>query len=104
GGGLVGRCWEPGAVIPAADARLFASSGTARLREWLDLDRPGDLAARRAKVLVLAAEASLALRFAALLVRLPGAELVRDPSEVRGEDLVPLARVAVDEQVGLDVL
>ena len=102
--GMVELRSEPEAAIPAADTRLFTSSATARLREWLDLDRPGDLAARRAKVLVLAADPALALRFAALLVRLPGAELVHDPSELGAEDLVPLARVGVDEQVGLDIV
>jgi CheY-like chemotaxis protein len=100
--GMVELRSEPEAVIPAADARLFSSSGTARLREWLDLDRPGDLAARRAKVLVVAAEEALSLRFAALLQRLPGAELLHDPSELRGDDLVSLARIAVEEQVCLD--
>ena len=102
--GMVELRSEPEAVIPAADARLFTSSGTARLREWLDLDRPGDLAARRAKVLVVAIDAALSLRFAALLQRLPGAELLLDPSELCGDDLVSLARVAVEEQVCLDFI
>jgi CheY-like chemotaxis protein len=100
--GMVELRPEPEAVVPATDARLFTSSGTARLREWLDLERPGGLAARRAKVLVLASSQEATRRFARLLETLPGVESL--DSEPAPDDLLPLARLAVDEQVGLDLV
>ena len=100
--GMVELRPEPEAVVPASDARLFTSSGTARLREWLDLERPGGLAAHRAKVLVLASSEQATRRFAELLATLPGVEPLG--SEPATDDLAPLARLAVDEQVGLDIV
>lgn len=100
--GMVELRPEPEAVVPASDARLFTTPGTARLREWLDLERPGGLAAQRAKVLVLASGEEPVRRFARLLASLPGVEL--PGAEPSAEDLVPLARLAVDEQVGLEIV
>jgi CheY-like chemotaxis protein len=100
--GMVELRAEPGAAIPAADARLFSSSGTARLREWLDLERPGGLSARCAKVLVLSASEEATRRFADLLARLPGVDLATDPPGL--DDVGPVARLVVDEQVGIDLV
>ena len=100
--GMVELRPEPESVVPAADARLFTSSGTARLREWLDLERPGGLAAHRAKVLVLASSEEATRRFAELLATLPGSEPL--DGVPAADDLAPLARLAVDEQVGLDIV
>jgi DNA-binding response OmpR family regulator len=100
--GMVELRPEPGAAIPAADARLFSSSGTARLREWLDLERPGGLSARHAKVLVLSASEEATRRFTDLLVRLPGVDLATAAPAV--DDVGPLARLVVDEQVGIDLV
>jgi DNA-binding response OmpR family regulator len=102
--GMVELRPEPDALIPAADARLFTSSGTARLREWLDLERPGGLAARRAKALVLAADAGATRRFAGLLARLPGVELAPPGGELAADDLALLARLAVEEQVSIELV
>jgi hypothetical protein len=100
--GMVELRPEPEAVVPAADARLFTSSGSARLREWLDLERPGGLAAHRAKVLVVAASEEATGRFGRLLATLPGVEPL--DAEPASDDLLPLARIAVDEQAGLDLI
>jgi CheY-like chemotaxis protein len=102
--GMVELRPEPEAVVPAADARLFTSSGSARLREWLDLERPGGLAAHRAKVLVLAATENEARRFVDLLARLPGVELAAPEGELAEDDLATIARLAVDEQVGIELV
>lgn len=103
--GMVELRLEPEAVIPAADSRLFTSPGAARLREWLDLERPGGLAARQAKVLVIAADAAAAQRFGALLAQLPGAALDAEAESGRAPDaLVRIARLAVDEQVGIELI
>ncbi len=100
--GMVELRPEPEAVVPAADARLFTTAGTARLREWLDLERPGGLAAQRAKVLVLSSSEEATRSFCGLLAGLPGAEPVAE--EVSADDLAPLVRLAVDERVGLDLV
>lgn len=100
--GMVELRPEPESVVPAADARLFTSSGTARLREWLDLERPGGLAAHRAKVLVLSSSEEATRGFAELLATLPGSEA--SDGVPAADDLAPLARLAVDEQVGLDIV
>jgi CheY-like chemotaxis protein len=100
--GMVELRPEPEAVVPAADARLFTSSGSARLREWLDLERPGGLASHRAKVLVVAASEEATGRFGRLLATLPGVEPL--DAEPASDDLLPLARIAVDEQAGLDLI
>jgi CheY-like chemotaxis protein len=100
--GMVELRPEPESVVPASDARLFTASGTARLREWLDLERPGGLAAHRAKVLVLASSEQSTRRFAKLLSTLPGVEPL--DSEPAADDLAPLASLKVDEQIGLDIV
>ncbi len=102
--GMVELRAEPEGLVPAADARLFTTSGTARLREWLDLERPGGLAARQAKVLVLAACGDAIRRFVDLLARLPGVDLGSAASELAADDLAPIARLVVDEQVGIDLV
>jgi CheY-like chemotaxis protein len=102
--GMVELRPEPEALVPAADARLFTSSGRARLREWLDLERPGGLAARQAKVLVVASCEEVARRFVDLLARLPGVDLATAATGLAADDLATVARLAVDEQVGIELV
>lgn len=100
--GMVELRSEPETVVPAAGARLFPASGGARLREWLELERPGGPAARHAKVLVVSANDEATRRFTSLLAGLPGVELAE--SELAADDVGRLARLAVDEQAGIDLL
>jgi CheY-like chemotaxis protein len=100
--GMVELRSEPEVVVPAAGARLFPASGGARLREWMDLERPGGLAARQAKVPVLAASEAATRRFAQLLTGLPGVELAE--AAPAADDVGRLARLGVDEQVGIELV
>jgi hypothetical protein len=87
------------------EVRLFSAARTARLREWLEIDRPGGPATREAKVLLLASDPDAVHEFARLLSRLPGVELdARMESGFEGEDLATVGRVEVDPEVGIELL
>jgi DNA-binding response OmpR family regulator len=104
--GMVDLQPEEDAPELAREVRLFSPARIARLREWLEIDRPGGPPTREAKVLLLASDAEALHEFARLLRLLPGVEL--DP-RVAGEgfdakDLAPVGRVAVDPEVGIDLV
>jgi CheY-like chemotaxis protein len=100
--GMVELRSEPEVVVPAAGARIFPAAGGPRLREWLDLERPGGLATRQAKVPILAAGVDASRRFARLLAGLPGVELAE--GEPAADDVGRLARLAVDGEIGIDLV
>ena len=102
--GLVGTTPEPGALGLARDLEFFDAEHATRLREWLELDRPGGLARRDAKVVVLSAHSETLRDFVALLARLPGAVLDDrlDVGTIGTEDLTVLGTVSVDAEVGLE--
>ncbi|MGI9592002.1 MAG: DUF4388 domain-containing protein [Myxococcota bacterium] len=90
----------------AQEVRLFSPARTARLREWLEIDRPGGPATGEAKVLLLASDGAAVHDFARLLSRLPGVELAPrlESGAFDADDLGPVARVAVDAEVGIDLI
>jgi len=99
---------QPEADTPALamDLQLFSAARTARLREWLEVDRPGPAACGDAKLLVMASRPEALRDFAALIGRLPGVEL--SPAFERGDigidDLLPVGRLRVDEEVGIELI
>jgi CheY-like chemotaxis protein len=104
--GMVELQREPETPQLARELRLFPPARTARLREWLEVDRPGVPGAREAKLLVVTSGPGALREFSRLLGRLPGVEL--DPKVERGEigadDLVGVGRVAVDAEVGIELV
>jgi CheY-like chemotaxis protein len=104
--GMVELHREPEAARLARDVHLFSPARTARLREWLELDRPGGGAPRDAKLLLVAADPSATRDFAQLLRRLPGVELEAgvESGGIAADDLLPLGRVAVDPEVGIELI
>jgi CheY-like chemotaxis protein len=104
--GMVELQQEPEATELAREVRLFSLARTARLREWLEVDRPGAWAGREAKLLVVASDVAATRDFARLLRRLPGVELDAqlERGELAADDLLPLGRVAVDSEVGIELL
>jgi len=104
--GMVELHQEPEATELARELRLFSPARTARLREWLEVDRPGTPSARDAKLLLVASDASAMRDFSRLFRRLPGVEV--DSRIERGrlarDDLLTIGRVAVDSQVGIDLV
>jgi CheY-like chemotaxis protein len=89
----------------AREVRLFSPARTARLRERLELDRPGG-GTREAKLLVVASSAEATRDFARLLRRLPGVEIDRrlERGEFTPDDLAPLGRIAVDAEIGIELI
>jgi hypothetical protein len=104
--GMVELQAEPEATELAREVRLFSPARTARLREWLEIDRPGTPSAREAKLLVVASDENATRDFSRLFRCLPGVEL--DPRIERGhivsDDLLTIGRVAVDAEVGIDLV
>jgi CheY-like chemotaxis protein len=89
------------------ETSLFSPARVARLREWLEVDRPGGAALRDAKLLVLSCDPAATRALARLLQRLPGAEMDRRSAEngsLGADDLVVLGRVAVDGEVGIELV
>jgi hypothetical protein len=104
--GMVDLQREEDAPELAREVRLFSPARTARLREWLEIERPGGPATREAKVLLLASDAGAVHDFARLLGRLPGVTLDTrlEAGAFDGDDLGPVGRVAVDGEVGIDLI
>ncbi|MCH7707136.1 MAG: DUF4388 domain-containing protein, partial [Myxococcales bacterium] len=97
---------QPEAAILARDVRLFSGARTARLREWLEIDRPGMPSHRDAKLVIVASNAEAIRDFSGLLGRLPGVELDSELFEkgVDLDDLVTFGRVTVDPDVGIELV
>ncbi len=88
------------------EPRLLSPARTARLREWLDLDRPGPAGCRDAKLVVVASRPEALRDFARLISRLPGAELsprLEQPG-IGADDLLTLGRLRVDDEVGIELI
>ncbi len=97
---------EPEAPELAREARLFSPARTARLREWLEVDRPGIPSSRAAKLLVVASDANATRDFSRLFRRLPGVDLDSriERGGIASDDLLTMGHVAVDAEVGLDLV
>ncbi len=104
--GMVDLQHQPEAAILARDVRLFSGARTARLREWLEIDRPGMPSHRDAKLVIVASNAEAIRDFSGLLGRLPGVELDSELFEkgVDLDDLVTFGRVTVDPDVGIELV
>jgi CheY-like chemotaxis protein len=87
------------------DAAVFSPEQAARLREWLAESRPGAEPVSEAKLLVLGADPDTTRRLCGLLARLPGMALAASPpAGPAADELAPLGRLAVDEEVGLELV
>ncbi|UCE86902.1 MAG: DUF4388 domain-containing protein [Deltaproteobacteria bacterium] len=88
---------------PPSEVGLFAPAHARRLREWLAGGRSGEPVAGDAKVLLVAWDPVATLDFLARLREMPGVELADGIAEGRlaAHDLLDVARVAVDGEVGL---
>jgi CheY-like chemotaxis protein len=104
--GMVELQPEPEATELAREVRLFSPARTARLREWLEVDRPGTPSAREAKLLVVASDANATRDFSRLFRCLPGVELDSriERRGIMSDDLLTIGRVAVDAEVGIDLV
>jgi hypothetical protein len=85
---------------------FFSPARAARLREWLDAVRPRGGPPADAKLLVIASDAAATRNFVQLLERLSGVELVERAGAglVTADDLGPLGRLAVDGEIGIELL
>jgi len=97
---------EPSEPELGGEVSLFPPARVARLRSWLEVDRPG-AALRDAKLLLVSSDAAATCALARLLQRLPGAEI--EPAALRengvgSDDLVGLGRVAVDPELGFELV
>lgn len=92
-------------AAPGSDG-LFAPAQARRLRDWLDVARGRGRGPRDAKLLVLSASAGATADFVRLLRGLAGARV--EGSFAGGsfspDDLAPLGRIPVDEDVGLELV
>jgi CheY-like chemotaxis protein len=90
----------------ARETRLFSAARTARLREWLELDRPGGPASRDAKLVVVASHPEAARDFAGLLRGLPGVQIgaAVEAGGPAADELIALGRVAVDPEVAIELI
>ncbi len=91
---------------PGDDLRLFSPARVARMREWMDVVRPGPAPARNAKLLIVPSEADAVRELARLLDRLPGAAIDRAAldGQLGPDDLEPFGRLAVDGELGIELL
>ncbi len=96
---------EPGRDL-GSDAPLFSPARAARMREWLDVDRPGHPRVSDAKILVVPNDANALRELARLLQGLPGAAIDRAAveGEIGPDDLEALGRLAVDGELGIELL
>ena len=104
--GMVELLTEPEEEEGARGARLFPPARAARLREWLGVDRPGQLASREAKLVIFSSETGLLREFGRILERMPGTELEEGLAKgsISADDLVTLGRVGVDPEVGIRLI
>ena len=88
------------------DEGLFDAAGQRRLREWLQASRPRDMAVGDAKLLLAAADPGSARDFVSLLGALPGMRLEPEIAKgaFRGDDLLSVGRLKVDEGIGIEIL
>jgi CheY-like chemotaxis protein len=103
--GMVELRVQPEPQELAREAWLFSPTRTARLREWLEVDRPGGVA-QDAKLLVVPSDANVTRDFARHLQRLPGVEIDArlETGALAIDDLVSLGRVAADTEVGIELV
>jgi CheY-like chemotaxis protein len=104
--GMVELQREPEAAELAREVRLFSTARTARLREWLKVDRPSTPSAREAKLLLVASDVNATRDFCRLFQRLPGVDLDSriERGRLTSDDLLTIGRVAVDAEVGIDLV
>jgi CheY-like chemotaxis protein len=88
---------------PAPTFALFDASQAKRLRDWLETSSPRRAALAPAKLLVASADAGATGDLLRALEQLPGVERAATPP-TRGNELAPLARLAVGEGVAIELL
>jgi CheY-like chemotaxis protein len=95
-----------GSFGETAASGLFTPAQVGRLRDWLDVSRPRGGVAPDAKLLVVAADARVRTEFAVLLEEIPEVEI--DARLAAGafsvDDLAALGRIAVDTEVGIEIV
>ena len=89
-------------------AGLFSPNQASRLREWLKVHGASELPLRDAKLVVAASSPGREAyrEFARVLGRLPGVDLVPGiaAGEVPTDELASLGRIAVDGEVGIELV
>jgi hypothetical protein len=88
----------------AVAAGLFSQARGERLREWLDSNQPDVSRPRDAKLLVVPGDPILAREFARMIEGLPGGSAGNYEEGGPVERVGTLARLAVDEQVGIELV
>jgi CheY-like chemotaxis protein len=92
----------------AARGALFGEAQCRRLRGFVQSERRAGGPLPNAKLIVVAASTIASRRFAELLEKVPGSELVPSPERGRGRDgrlpLAPIARLAVDDELSIDLI
>jgi CheY-like chemotaxis protein len=104
--GMVDLLNEPEEVEGERGVRLFPPARAARLREWLGVDRPGQLAAREAKLVIVTSDTASLRELGRILERIPGTELEEGLAKgtTTADDLVTLGRIGVDPEVGIRLI
>jgi hypothetical protein len=101
--GLVELSAQPVAAFPAP-AGLIGPAQARRLRDWMQIGHARGPTRGDAKLLLVAAEGKDLLDFLDLLRRLPDLRLEVPRRPVAATDLVRVARIAVDGEVGIQFL
>jgi CheY-like chemotaxis protein len=102
--GLVELRDAPGPAAGPAGEGVFAPAHARRLREWLERGGPRLAAGVDAKVVILGADPAAARELLVLVADLPGARVAPEASRLGAGDLVPLARLAVDDSLGIELV
>jgi len=103
--GRSGPASTPGLARDEA-AGLFDAAQARRLREWMSGQSGGDTPRRDAKLLVTSADPGSLPDLLHLMAQVPGVQMSREVErgEFTSDDLLPLARVQVDDEVGVELI
>ncbi len=104
--GMVELLTEPEEEEGERGVRLFPPARAARLREWLGVDRPGQVAAREAKLVIVTSDSASLRELGRILERMPGTELEEGLAKgtTSADDLGSLGRIGVDPEIGIRLI
>jgi hypothetical protein len=104
--GMVKLQTEPEETQGERGVRLFPPARAARLREWLGVDRPGHIAAREAKLVIVTSDTASLRELSRILERMPGTELEEGLAKgtIGADDLGTLGRIGVDPEIGIRLI